>query len=170
LWVVLELQEFHVFLEAVEEDRWHRILTFCSIDTLYIYKYPHRANITHMLDTKQVLQEKFPFLTIIRHLDSEYLGIVQNADQTVLHLYVMDNTFNDEMKREFLACGDVWWWESNRQIPINMFIRERFSIFKRYLRIFSMKETEVVQGPVVNLRDLMNKRVKRRTIQLVRQG
>jgi len=123
-----------------------------------------------MSDTKQVLQEKFPFLTIISHLDREYLGIVQHADAAFVHIYVMDNTFSDEMKREFLACGDTWWWESNRQIPINMFVRDRFMIFKRYLRIFSMKETEILQGPVVNLKDLMNKRVKRRTIQLVKHA
>ena len=123
-----------------------------------------------MSDTKQVLQDKFPFLTIISHLDKEYLGIVQHADNAFVHMYVMDNTFNNEMKREFLECGDVWWWESNRQIPINMFVRDRFMIFKRYLRIFSMKETEILQGPVVNLKDLMNKRVKRRTIQLIKHA
>ena len=123
-----------------------------------------------MSDTKQVLQEKFPFLTIISHLDKEYLGIVQHADNAFVHMYVMDNTFNDQMKREFLDCGDTWWWESNRQIPINMFVRDRFAIFKRYLRIFSMKETEILQGPVVNLKELMNKRVKRRTIQLVKHA
>jgi hypothetical protein len=123
-----------------------------------------------MSDTKQVLQEKFPFLTIISHLDKEYLGIVQHADNAFVHMYVMDNTFNDQMKREFLDCGDTWWWESNRQIPINMFVRDRFAIFKRYLRIFSMKETEIIQGPVVNLKELMNKRVKRRTIQLVKHS
>ena len=123
-----------------------------------------------MSDTKQVLQEKFPFLTIIRHLDKESLGIVQHADNAFVHMYVMDNTFNDLMKREFLECGDTWWWESNRQIPINMFVRDRFAIFKRYLRIFSMKETEIIQGPVVNLKELMNKRVKRRTIQLVKHS
>ena len=121
-----------------------------------------------MSDTKQVLQEKFPFLTIISHLDREYLGIVQHADTAFMHMYVMDNTFTDEMKRDFLSCGDIWWWESNRQIPINMFMRDRFGKFKSHLRIFSMKETEVLQGPVVNLRDLMNKRVKRRTITLMR--
>jgi hypothetical protein len=121
-----------------------------------------------MSDTKQVLQEKFPFLTIISHLDKEYLGIVQHADNAFVHMYVMDNTFNDWMKREFLGCGDTWWWESNRQIPINMFVRDRFYVFKPYLRIFSMKETEILQGPVVNLKELMNKRVKRRTIQLVK--
>lgn len=119
---------------------------------------------------KQILQEKFPFLTIIRHLDTEYLGIVQNADQTFIHLYVMDNTFTDKMKIEFLSCGETWWWESNRQIPINMFVRDRFVIFKKYLRIFAMKETEILQGPVVNLREMINKRVKRRTIQLVRHS
>jgi hypothetical protein len=121
-----------------------------------------------MSDTKQVLQEKFPFLTIISHLDKEYLGIVQHADNAFVHMYVMDNTFSDQMKREFLGCGDTWWWESNRQIPINMFMRDRFYVFKPYLRIFSMKETEILQGPVVNLKELMNKRVKRRTIQLVK--
>ena len=82
----------------------------------------------------------------------------------------MDHTFTDQMKVLFLTCGDTWWWESNRQIPINMFVREKFAKFKTYLRIFSMKETEIIQGPVVNLRDLMNKRVKRRTIQLVKHA
>ena len=123
-----------------------------------------------MSDTKQVLQEKFPFLTIIKHLDKEYLGIVQHADNQFIHIYVMDHTFTDQMKVSFLSCGDTWWWESNRQIPINMFVREKFVKFKTYLRIFSMKETEIIQGPVVNLRDLMNKRVKRRTIQLVKHA
>ena len=40
--------------------------------------------------------------------------------------------------------------------------------FKINLRVFASKDTEIVQGPVVNLKDTMNKRVKRRTIQLVR--
>jgi hypothetical protein len=123
-----------------------------------------------MSDTKQVLQEKFPFLTVISHLDREYIGIVQHADNAFVHLYVMDNTFNDPMKREFLDCGEIWWWESNRQIPINMFIKDRFAKFKSCLRIFSMKETVILQGPVLNLKDLMNKRVTRRTIQLVKHA
>ena len=80
----------------------------------------------------------------------------------------MDNTFTAEMKRDFLDCGDVWWWESNRQIPINMFVKTKFAQFKPYLRVFASKDTEIVQGPIVNLKDTMNKRVKRRTIQLVR--
>ena len=123
-----------------------------------------------MPDTDVLLQEKFPFLTVITHLGIDYIGIVQHADLTFMHMYVMDNSFSAEMKRRFLECGDEWWWESNRQIPINIFVRERFVPFKRYLRIFAMKETEIRYGPVVNLKELMNKRVKRRTIQLVKTG
>lgn len=122
----------------------------------------------NMTDTKKLLQEKFPFLTIVRHLNQEHLGIIQNADQLFVSIYIMDNTFTPEMKRAFLECGDTWWWESNRQIPINMFVKTKFVQFKPYLRVFASKDTEIVQGPIVNLKDTMNKRVKRRTIQLVR--
>lgn len=121
-----------------------------------------------MTNTKLLLQEKFPFLTIIRHLNQEHLGIIQNADQLFVSMYIMDNTFTADMKQDFLDCGDTWWWESNRQIPINMFVKTKFAQFKPYLRVFASKDTEIVQGPIVNLKDTMNKRVKRRTIQLVR--
>lgn len=116
----------------------------------------------------KLLQEKFPFLTIVKHMNNEYLGIVQNADNLFVSIYIMDMTFNDEMKRAFLESGDTWWWESNRSIPINMFLGEQFKPFKHTLKTFTRKDTEIVQGPIVNLKDMMNKRVKRRTIQLIR--
>lgn len=119
-------------------------------------------------DTYKPLQEKFPFLTIVSHLGTNYLGIVQHADNLFVSIYVMDANFADTTKMEFLECGETWWWESNRSIPINMFLRERFKKFRPCLKTFARKDTEIVQGPIVNLKDMMNKRVKRRTIQLVR--
>lgn len=119
-------------------------------------------------DTYKPLQEKFPFLTIVSHLGTNYLGIVQNADNLFVSIYVMDANFADDVKMEFLECGETWWWESNRSIPINMFLRDRFKKFRSCLKTFARKDTEIVQGPIVNLKDMMNKRVKRRTIQLVR--
>jgi hypothetical protein len=80
----------------------------------------------------------------------------------------MDESFTTEMKREFLECGEIYWWESNRSIPINLFLQDQFKRFKPNLRMFSMKEAEVLQGPVVNLKEMMNKRIKRKTITLVR--
>lgn len=116
----------------------------------------------------KLLQEKFPFLTLISHLKTEYLGIIQNADNLFVSIYVIDSSFTAEMKTAFLECGDTWWWESNRSIPINMFIKDRFKPFKAYLKTFAKKDTEIIYGPTINLKDMMNKRVKRRTIQLVR--
>lgn len=118
----------------------------------------------------KTLQEKFPFLTIIGHMGNEYLGIIQNADNSFVSIYVIDSSFTAVMKKEFLECGETWWWESNRSIPINMFLRERFKPFKPYLKTFAKKDTVIIQGPIVNLKNMMNKRVKRRIIQLVRSN
>lgn len=115
-----------------------------------------------------MLQENFPFLTIISHLGNQYIGIIQHADNSFVSIYAINPAFSDDMKKEFLECGETWWWESNRTIPINMFLRDRFRPFKSYLKTFARKDTEILQGPVVNIKNMMNKRVKRRIIQLVR--
>ena len=116
----------------------------------------------------EILQERFPFLTTIKYLKTQYIGIVQNADHLFISIYVMDESFTAEMKRNFLECGEIYWWESNRSIPINLFLQDQFKRFKPYLRMFSCKEAEIIHGPVVNLREMMNKRIKRKTITLVR--
>lgn len=121
-----------------------------------------------MSETYEILQERFPFLTIVKYLKTQYIGIVQNADHLFISIYIMDESFTNEMKREFLECGEIYWWESNRSVPINLFLQDQFKKFKPYLRMFSQKEAEVIQGPVVNLREMMNKRIKRKTITLVR--
>jgi hypothetical protein len=121
-----------------------------------------------MTETYELLQERFPFLTIIKYLKTQYIGIVQNSDNLFISIYVMDESFTTEMKKEFLECGEIYWWESNRSIPINLFLQDQFKRFKPNLRMFSMKEAEVLQGPVVNLKEMMNKRIKRKTITLVR--
>ena len=92
-------------------------------------------------ETHKLLQEKFPFLTIVSYLNTEYIGIMQNSDSSFVSIYILDANFTQQMKKEFLQCGETWWWESNRSIPINLFIRDRFKIFKPWLRIFAKKET-----------------------------
>jgi len=122
------------------------------------------------VDNYALLQEKFPFLTIIRHFGVDYVGIIQNADNIFVSIYIIEPSFTKEMKVDFIECGEIWWWESNRSIPINMFLHDRFKPYKPYLKTFSRKDTEIRQGPIVNLKEMMNKRVKRRTIQLVRSS
>lgn len=119
-------------------------------------------------DTKKLLQERFPFLTIITYMDLEHIGIMQNADGIFVSIYVLDPSFTQEMKMLFLQLGETWWWESNRTIPINLFLGERFKVFRPWLKTFAKKETVIIAGPSINVMDLINKKLKKRTIQLVK--
>jgi len=112
--------------------------------------------------------EKYPFLSLVTYGGQEYVGIVQNQDDTVLSMYDYSK-LPDELKPTFLELGDVWWWESNRTIPINLFLKKDFAQFAPILITFNIRDTEVVRGPSVSIADLAKKRSKRRNIQLVRK-
>jgi hypothetical protein len=71
-------------------------------------------------------------------------------------------------KKSFLELGEVWWWESNRKIPINIFLKKEMHDFKPYIKTFSSKDVEILFGPTVNLSEIAEKRIKRKSIQLVR--
>ena len=85
------------------------------------------------------LQEKFPFLSCVRYANNEYVGILQNQDQFVTTIYVYDNLKTTELKQEFLDFGEIWWWESNRTIPINIFLSKEFSKFSLLIINFVSK-------------------------------
>ena len=112
--------------------------------------------------------EKYPFLSLVTYGGSEYVGIVQNQDDTVLSMYDYSK-LPDDLKQVFLDLGDVWWWESNRMIPINLFLKNDFAQFSSILITFNIRDTEVVRGPSVSIADLAKKRSKRRNIQLVKK-
>lgn len=117
----------------------------------------------------QKLSEKFPFITHLKYGDIEHIGIVQNKDHHIITIYDYESIPNIELKKLFLELGEIWWWESNRLIPINIFLKEDFKLFKLYAKTFSLKDIVIIHGPVVNLNDINQKRVKSRTIQLVRR-
>jgi hypothetical protein len=112
--------------------------------------------------------EKYPFLSLVTYGGQEYVGIVQNQDDTVLSMYDYSK-LPDELKSTFLELGDIWWWESNRMIPINLFLKNDFGQFASILITFNIRDTEVVRGPSVSIADLAKKRSKRRNIQLIKK-
>ena len=65
--------------------------------------------------------------------------------------------------------GETWWFESNRTIPISIFLPKEFSKFKHALITMNTKDVKVTVGPVVNLGNLSVKRVKRKSVQLMRK-
>ena len=116
------------------------------------------------------INEKFPFLTGIRYQNHEFIGIIQNSDDRIISFYDYESIKTQEEKMLFLEHGETWWWESNRQYPINIFCREQIQPFAYAVKTFNSKDVRVVLGPVVNLMNLTLKRVKRKSVQLVRKG
>ena len=122
-----------------------------------------------MNEVFNTLRDKFPFLSLIRKGDMEFVGIVQNEDTNVISFYDYGSLMNPQDKMRYLKCGEIWWYESNRKIPINIFLKGDFRYFRSTLKTLNSKDVEIVHGPTVKLSEISKKRVKRRTIQLVRK-
>ena len=85
-------------------------------------------------------------------------------------MYVYTSLHSNKEKKKFLDLGDIWWWESNRMIPINIFLRQEFGQFQYALMTMNSKDVKISVGPCVNLNNLTVKRVKRKSVQLVRRS
>ena len=122
-----------------------------------------------MKEIFNTLKDKFPFLSLIRKGDMEFVGIVQNEDINVISFYDYGRLMMPEDKMKFLKAGETWWHESNRKLPINIFLKGDFRYFRSTLVTLNAKDVEIVHGPTVKLSEISKKRAKRRTIQLVRR-
>lgn len=125
--------------------------------------------ITKMNKKYQELLDQCPFLSVIKYESMEFVGIIQNSDTQVISFYDYELLPTQDSKVNFLKLGEQWWWESNRQLPINIFLREDFRGFAPFLKTLNTKNCEVLYGPVTCLNNFFEKRVKKRTIQLIRK-
>lgn len=114
------------------------------------------------------IQNTFPFLTCIRVSDEEYVGIIINNDIQVTSIYDFNVLKNEALRKRLLELGEVWWWESNRKIPISIFLKADMIPFRPIIKTFNSKDVTIVFGPTVNLSEIAEKRIKRKSIQLVK--
>ena len=122
-----------------------------------------------MEDSHKNLLDQYPFLSFITYGGNDYIGIVQNADEFITTIYDFAALRTLEQKTVFLAMADQWWWESNRLIPINVFLKQDWTEFRVCLKTFNSKDVVIQHGPYVSLREIASKRSKRRSITLVRR-
>ena len=115
------------------------------------------------------IEDKFPFLSVVTYGGNEYVGIVCNQDNFITSMYVYSELQTDRHRDLFLEMGETWWWESNRMIPINIFLRKEMDKFRYCLVNMNSKDVKIVHGPTVNLKNLTLKRLKRRSVQLVKK-
>ena len=113
--------------------------------------------------------EKFPFLTSIEYRDTSIVCIIQNSDDKIISYYDFNAIRSKEEKELFLKYGSDWWWESSRIIPINVFIGKDMARFRGCLRTAIRKDVEIEFGPVTSLNNIIQKRIKRRQISLVKK-
>ena len=117
----------------------------------------------------QKLSESHPFITVCSYSGQEFVGIIQNRDEVITTFYDYGSIVMPEMKTLFLELADEWWWSSNRMIPIHLFLKDDWAIFKPFIKTFNNKSLEIIHGPVTSMNDLAKKRIKRRSITLVKK-
>jgi len=115
------------------------------------------------------IEENFPFISVVVYGGQEYVGIITNQDQYVTSMYVYTELKSPIEKQRLIELGETWWWESNRMIPINIFMRKEMEPFRYCLITMNSKDVKVTLGPCVNLNNLAIKRVKRKNVQLIRK-
>lgn len=119
-------------------------------------------------DLLEKLAERYPFITLCRYGDVEYVGIIQNRDQHITTIYDFGSIQEADLKMKFIELANIWWWESNRTIPINIFLKNEWDPFRDCLRTFMNSHLCIIHGPVCSLTELARKKSKRKSITLVR--
>ena len=114
------------------------------------------------------IAEKYPFLSIIQYANTEHIGIIMNQDKILTTMYNFGMIQDNNSKKLFLELGETWWWESNRSIPINLFLKDEWAVFADHKVVFNNKNLEILTGPCTSLNDISQKRSKRKSITLIR--
>ena len=113
--------------------------------------------------------KKYPFISYVVYGGNEYIGVIQNVDDILTTVYDFGSLKTEIEKTTFLALGETWWWESNRSIPINVFLRADWGPFRYTLKTMNSRDVEIKFGPYVSLKEIAAKKTKRRSIVLVRK-
>ena len=115
------------------------------------------------------IESKFPYISVVEYGGKEYVGVINNQDNSVTSVYVYTDLHTEEQKKYFIDTCETWWWESNRMIPINIFLQKDMDQFKPIMMTMNSKDVKVSLGPTVNLNKLSVKRVKRKSVQLLKK-
>lgn len=115
------------------------------------------------------IEQKFPYVSVVAYGGHEYVGVISNQDQFVTTMFIYTNLKNEYHKKLLLDLAEIWWWESNRLIPINIFLKKEIEELRYCMITMNTKDVKVVIGPCVNVNNLSLKRVKRKSVQLIKK-
>ncbi len=107
----------------------------------------------------------YPFVTVIEHDAVIFYGIIKIKSKQYTTLYCFQE-MDESHQEDLLLLANDWWWQSNRTIPICLFMQEQIEKYEKYTKRFNTDQIIVHSGPVISLSDLRTKRIKRRNIVL----
>ena len=116
------------------------------------------------------IENQYPYISVVAYGGNEYVGIISNQDAFVTSMFIYTSLKTIDEKELLLDLGDIWWWESNRMIPINIFLKREMERFNYSFLTMNSKNVKVVIGPCVNINNLSIKRVKRKSVQLIKRS
>ena len=122
-----------------------------------------------MEDPYKELLDNYPFLSYVTYGGLDYIGVIQNTDNVITTIYDYGMLRTVEQKQRYLELAEQWWWESNRLIPINVFLKQDWQEFRLCIKVLNSKNVEIKYGPHVCLSDISKKKSKRKSITLVRR-
>lgn len=115
------------------------------------------------------LLDQYPFLSFLTYGGNDYVGIIQNSDELITTIYDFAALRSTDQKLKFVELAEQWWWESNRLVPINVYLKQDWIEFRICLKTFNSKDVVIEHGPYVSLKEIAAKKGKRRSITLVRK-
>lgn len=118
-------------------------------------EYISEEEYERLLKTKKT----YPFLSFFVFVDSFYYGIIQKSNKDYISIYLLNFIKERKDKEIFIKLSQDWWWETNRNFPINFFHRNWDIMFKKYLRTFNWSGIKCYTGPVLNI-DTCKSKVK----------
>ena len=93
------------------------------------------------------IENQYPYISVVAYGGNEYVGIISNQDAFVTSMFIYTSLKTIDEKELLLDLGDIWWWESNRMIPINIFLKREMERFNYSLLTMNSKNVKVVIGP-----------------------
>lgn len=107
----------------------------------------------------------YPFITVIEHNERIYYGIIKIKSKQYISLYCFQEMSAVDQEALF-GLGKQWWWQSNRMIPISLYMQGEMDKYEKYVKRFNTDSVKLITGPLISLSDLPTKRVKRRNLAL----
>jgi len=112
-------------------------------------------------------REQYPFMTFLVSEGNVRMGVVQNASPRIITFYDIEQIESEIDRKLIMELTDRWWWESNQNTPVNIFIGKEFDKFQNVLVGISRKSLLEVVGPCFSLHEMYIKRMKKKKVQIL---